>query len=99
MGHETKDAYVKRVHAQLDELQAEISTREDNIDTVASSEREKSRQLLEQMKSKLNKVQSQLIDLQSDTDKLWHDARIDVETAMDELENVMGKAVAETKPR
>jgi septal ring factor EnvC (AmiA/AmiB activator) len=99
MGHETKDAFVKRVHAQLDELQAEISTREDNIDTVASSEREKSRQLLEQMKSKLNKVQSQLIDLQSDTDKLWHDARIDVETAMDELENVMGKAVAETKPR
>lgn len=99
MGHETKDAYVKRVHAQLDELQAEITTIEDNIDTVTSSESEKSRQLLEQMKSKLNAVELQLIDLQSDTDKLWHDARIDVETAMDELENAIEKAVAETKPR
>ena len=98
MGHETKDAYVKRIKAQLDDLEAKIAVIKEQTDGFESTERARFTRLLNEVNAKLNKVESRLIDLQADSKDLWHDLRAEVENAMDELENAIEKTGTKIKP-
>lgn len=90
----TKDLYVKKIQAQLDEWDAEIRKLRAKADKASADAKLGYKARMEKLKGEREKVGEKLAELKSAGDDAWEDLKSGLESATSALGNALKSAAA-----
>ena len=93
----TKDAYVKKVQAQLDELDADIKKLKARADKAGANAQLEYKKQIETLKRKQQKAGDKLAELKASSDDAWEDLREGLDAAKTSLSSAIKSATARFK--
>jgi uncharacterized coiled-coil DUF342 family protein len=89
---ETRDAYVAKMKAKLDEWNAEIAKLEAKAKQKEADARKDFEEQIEELKAKRSKANEQLEQMSSAGESAWNDLKAGVEQAADVLGDALNAA-------
>jgi len=92
-----KEAYEKKLQAQLDEWSAKIEVLKAKADKVKADARVDYSKQLEELRIKKNAANAKLAELKKAGDEAWEDLKTGVESAWDSLGKAVKAAAARFK--
>lgn len=87
-----KNAYQKKMEAELDRIKAELRRMEAELRTKSADEELKSSQRLDELRARRERVKEKLQDLRNASESAWDQARDGVANAWTELETAFEAA-------
>ena len=90
---ETKDEYVKKARAELDELSGKIDALERKAKQAGSSAREDMAQTIKELKIRRKTAKKSLSKLARASGKAWADLKAGVDKGLTDLKEALDKAV------
>jgi len=93
----TKDIYVKKAQAQLDEWDADIKKLKARADKASANAKLDYKKQIDVLKRKQAKAGDKLSELKSASDDAWEDIKKGVESATDSLGSALKSATAKFK--
>jgi chromosome segregation ATPase len=91
---ERKEAYAKKVQAQLDEWDADIKKLRARAEQAEANAQIEYQKQIETLQSKRDSVKGKLADLKRASDDAWEDLKDGLESARDSLGNALKSATA-----
>ena len=86
-----KDAYVKKMNAQLDEWSAEIDKLQAKAEKAEAGLQIEYAKKLDELKSLRTAAKQKLIEIKESGDDAWNDFKAGLESAWNELENTLNR--------
>ncbi|MDD3618115.1 MAG: coiled coil domain-containing protein [Desulfobulbaceae bacterium] len=87
-----KDAYQKKMEAQLKEWSAKIDVLKAKADKAGAEQKIKYNEMIESLRARQGKVREKLDKLRASSGTAWEEVRGSVEHAWDELKNAVERA-------
>lgn len=87
MDEEKKDLYRKKIEAQIDEWDAQISVLKAKTKKAGADARLRLDRQIEELKARKDDIRSRLKDMQKSGDDAWHKLRDGVDKAVGELKS------------
>lgn len=94
---EARQAYIKKVQAQLDQYDAQLSEMKARADKVAANAKVEYHSMMEEAIVKRDALQVQLGELQSSSESAWEEIQKGLEKAGAELQKSFGAALEKFK--
>ncbi|WP_020680563.1 hypothetical protein [Marinobacterium rhizophilum] len=92
-----KEAYEKKMHAQLDEWDAEIRKLKARADKAQADGQLEYYKQIEDLRERQQRAQEKLDELRRASDTAWEDMRAGIESAWDSMAEAMRKASSRFK--
>ncbi len=93
----TKEDFVRKMHAKLDQWNAEIDTLSEKANQAEREARAEYQKQLETLRSKRDHARSKLAELESASEGAWHDLKAGVELAWESVSEAVRSAAARFK--
>jgi len=93
----TKEDFVRKMHAKLDQWNAEIDALSAKADAAEASARAEYHKQLETLRGKRDHARSTLSELESASEGAWHDLKAGVELAWESVSEAVRSAAARFK--
>jgi uncharacterized coiled-coil DUF342 family protein len=93
----TKDEFVRKMHARLDQWNADIDTLKAKADSAGTEARAEYHKQLDVLRSKRDEARSKLHELESSGESAWEDLKAGVEMAWDSVSEAVRSAMARFK--
>ncbi|MBU1264211.1 MAG: hypothetical protein KJ946_06285 [Gammaproteobacteria bacterium] len=93
----TKEDFVRKMHAKLDQWNAEIDVLSAKADAAEASARGEYHKQLETLRSKRDHARGKLNELESASEGAWHDLKAGVELAWESVSEAVRSATARFK--
>lgn len=93
----TKDEFIRKMHAKLDQWNAEIDTLSAKADQAEASARAEYHKQLEVLRSKRDQARGKLTEVESASEGAWQDLRAGVELAWESVSEALRSATARFK--
>lgn len=94
---ETKDAYKKKLEAQLAEWDAKIKLLAAKTENAAADARIKYARELDELRIKRHKASDKLKELEESSGETWHKVKISADQMWDDLKSSIASAVSKFK--
>ncbi|MDZ7700370.1 MAG: hypothetical protein U5R49_26725 [Deltaproteobacteria bacterium] len=94
---ETRDAYVQKLKAKMDEWNAEIDKLEAKADQADAESKIEYEKQLEDLRAKRKDVEDKMAELQQAGDGAWEDLKAGIESSWDSLGNALKSAASRFK--
>ena len=95
--NETKEAYVQKLNAKMDEWNAEIHKLEAKADQAEAEAKIEYEKQLEDLRAKRKDLEDKIENLQQAGEIAWEDLKAGIESAWDSLGNAVNSAVSRFK--
>jgi multidrug resistance efflux pump len=92
-----KDEFIRKMHAKLDQWNAEIDTLSAKADQAEASARAEYHKQLEVLRSKRDQARSKLGEVESASEGAWQDLKAGVELAWESVSEAVRSATARFK--
>ncbi|KIH75577.1 hypothetical protein SAMN05660860_00300 [Geoalkalibacter ferrihydriticus] len=92
MDKEKKEAYRRKIEAQLEEWNAEFDVLKARAKKAGAESQMKFDQQIEELKKRRENVRERLKELQKSSDEAWHKMRDGIDKAVAELKSAWDKA-------
>ena len=93
----TKEDFVRKMHAKLDQWNAEIDALSEKANQAEREARAEYQKQLETLRSKRDHAHSKLNALESASESAWHDLKAGVELAWESVSEAVRSATARFK--
>jgi uncharacterized coiled-coil DUF342 family protein len=93
----TKEDFVRKMHAKLDQWNAEIDALAAKADAAEAGARAEYHKQIETLRSKRDHARSKLGELESASEGAWHDLKAGVELAWESVSEAVRSATARFK--
>jgi len=93
----TKDEFVRRMHAKLDQWNAEIDVLSAKADAAEAEARAEYHKQLDALRSKRDHARSKLNEVESASEGAWQDLKAGVELAWESVSEAVRSATARFK--
>jgi len=93
----TKDEFVRKMHAKLDQWNAEIDTLKAKADSAEAEARAEYHKQLETLRSKRDDARHKLNELESSGENAWEDLKAGVELAWESVSEAVRSATSRFK--
>ena len=93
----TKDEFVRRMHAKLDQWNADIDTLKAKADSAGTEARTEYHKQLETLRSKRDEARSKLNELETAGESAWEDLKAGVEMAWESVSEAVRSAASRFK--
>jgi multidrug resistance efflux pump len=90
----TKDAYVKKMHAKLDEWNADIDKLKAKAGAAQADAKQEYYKQIEQLELKQNEANQKLDDLKTAGDEAWEDLKAGVDLAWESVSMAVKSAIS-----
>jgi len=94
---ETRDAYVQKLKAKMDEWNAEIDRIEAKADQADAESKIEYEKQLEDLRAKRRDLEEKIAKLQQAGDDAWEDLKAGIDSAWDALGNALKSAASRFK--
>ncbi|GGB89200.1 hypothetical protein GCM10011352_13980 [Marinobacterium zhoushanense] len=92
-----KEAYQKKLQAQLDEWDAEINKLKAKADAAEADTRLEYYKHIDELRSMQESVRNRLAELKASSDDAWDDIKAGIDSAWDSLSNALKSAASRFK--